>query len=326
MDADTPVAAETALAASAVEAGHPAYVWLSGALKPWSAAHVHVTAMGASAHTSVFEGIKAYRNPDTGRVAVFRLREHLRRLLDSMRMMRMPLSISQDEWEAATLELLRANGAAADTYIRPVAYYSGTEHVSFADTLGDPPALLIWTRSFASQLDTPALRHVGVTSWARIADNVMPARIKSMSNYQNNRLAALEARVNGYDDALLLTASGKVSETPGAAIFLVRDGVVSTPSVTNGILESITRSTVIELLQHRLGLPVEQRDVDRTELYVADEAFFCGTAAEIKAVASVDRIAVGTGCEGRITSEIRRLYRDIVRGTESAYAEWRTVV
>ncbi len=313
-------------AASLSTAGHPAYLWLNGALRPWLEAHIHVTAMGASAHTSVFEGINGYVHPPTGDLLVFGLADHLRRLIDSMRLMRMPFDASVDDLAANTVELLRANQTARDTYIRPVAFYSGLDHVAFADTLGAKPELLIWTRPFQSVLDAPLVHHLGVASWARISDNVMPARIKAMSNYQNNRLAALEVRVNGYDDALLLTTTGKVAEAPGAAIFLVRHGVAITPGVTSGILESITRATVISLIRERLGIAVEERDVDRTELYVADEAFLCGTAAEVKSIGSLDRITIGSGQEGPVTRQVRLLYRGQVRGTDPACPEWRTRV
>ena len=306
----------------------PAYLWLDGALVPWQDATLHLTAMGAAAHVAVFEGIRAYAHGgrDGDQLAIFRLREHMERLLDSMTMMRMPRRHSVDDLTAATAELLRANGARGDTYIRPVAFYSGLDHVSFGDTLDAPPQVLIWHRPTGSQLLTERGKHVGVSSWARIADNVMPPRIKSMSNYQNNRLAQLEAKVNGYDDALILTAGGKVTEAPGACVFLVRRGEVVTPSVTSGILESITRDAVIRLCREELGVPVVEREVDRTELYVADEVFFCGTAAEVTPVWSLDRILLRSDGTGPITRQLDRLYHDVVRGLDEGYAEWRTPV
>ena len=306
----------------------PAYLWLDGELVSWQDATLHLTAMGAAAHVAVFEGIRAYAQGDRDGddLAIFRLREHLERLLDSMTMMRMPRRHSVDDLAAATVELLRANGARGDTYIRPVAFYSGLDHVSFGDTLDAPPQVLIWHRPTGSQLLTERGKHAGVSSWARIADNVMPPRIKSMSNYQNNRLAQLEAKVNGYDDTIILTAGGKVAEAPGACVFLARKGEVVTPSVTSGILESITRDAVIRLCRERLGLTVTEREVDRTELYVADEVFFCGTAAEVTPVWSLDRIPLRSDGTGPITRQLDRLYHDIVRGLDEGYAEWRTPV
>lgn len=307
------------------DAARPAFVWLDGRLVPWEDATLHITAMGASAGVSVFEGIRAYATGDGG-LAVFRLREHLERLLDSMTMMRMPIAYSADVLTETILTLLRENETCGDTYIRPVAFYSGLEHTSFGDTLHAPPQILIWTRPTTSQLLTERGKNVGVTSWATIADNVMPPRIKTMSNYQNKRLAQLEAKVNGYDDALLLTPSGKLAEAPGACVFLVRRGVVTTPSVTSGILESVTRDAVIHLCREVLGVEVIERDVDRTELYVADEVFFCGTAAEITPIWSVDRIPLRSGGTGSLTHRLDRLYHDIVRATDPRYPEWRTTV
>jgi branched-chain amino acid aminotransferase len=304
----------------------PAFLWLDGELAPFAGATVHITAMGAGAHVSVFEGIRAYAGPGGEGLSVFRLREHLERLLDSMTMMRMLIAHSVEALTEATLALLAANDVRGDTYIRPVAFYSGLDHQSFGDTLDAPPGVLIWHRPTGSQLLTERGRAVSVSSWTRIADNVMPPRIKSMSNYQNNRLAQLEARVNGYDDTILLTGAGKVAEAPGACVFLVRRGEVITPAVTSGILESITRDAVIRLCRERLGTRVVEREVDRTELYVADEVFFCGTAAEVTPVWSIDRIPLRSGGTGPITRRLDRLYHDIVRGIDPGYAEWRTPV
>jgi branched-chain amino acid aminotransferase len=304
----------------------PASLWLNGEFVPWNDATVHITAMGAGAHVAVFEGIRAYGSGDDEALSVFRLREHLERLLDSMIMMRMPLRFSVEKLTAATLELLRRNEVRGDTYVRPVAYYSGLEHNSFGDTLGAPPSLLIWHRPTGTQLLTERGKHVSISSWTRIADNQMPPRIKAMSNYQNNRLAQLDARVNGYDDTIMLTAAGKVAEAPGACVFLVRRGEVITPGVTSGILESITRDAAIQLCRERLGLTVTERDVDRTELYVADEIFCCGTAAEVTPVLSVDRIPLRNPTMGPITRRLDRLYHDVVRGIDEGYGEWRTDV
>lgn len=302
---------------------HPDYIWWNGERRRWEEGTIHVTELGWSTVGAVFEGIRAYIDDAGEALHVFRLREHLERLRDSMTMMRMPQAHSVDDLAAATIALLRANGARGDTYIRPVAYYSGLDHVSFGDTLGAPPQLLIWHRPTGSQLLTERGRRIGVSSWARIADNVMPPRIKSMSNYQNNRLAQLEAKVNGYDDTLLLTANGKVAEAPGACIFLARRGEVVTPAVTSGILESITRDAVIRLCRERLGLRVVEREVDRTELYVADEVFLCGTAAEITPVWEIDRIPLRSNGTGPLTRQLDRLYHDIVRGIDEGYGEWR---
>jgi branched-chain amino acid aminotransferase len=301
-------------------------VWLNGSFEPWDAATVHVSAIGSTGHFNVFEGIKAYATHDGDGLSVFCLGEHLRRLANSMKITRMASPWSVDDLHEATVELLRRNGTREDTYIRPVAFYSGLQQADFSVQLNVEPEVLIWTRPFATKLCTERSLTVQVSSWARITDNQMPPRIKTMSNYQNNRLAALEAKLNGYDTAIMLGPDGKVSEGPGACLMLVRDGQVVTPPVTAGILESVTRSVVIRLLADKLGLQVVERTIDRTELYVADEAFFCGTGWEILPIASFDRLDVGDGTIGPITARVDRLYLDAVRGALPEYSAWLTPV
>jgi branched-chain amino acid aminotransferase len=302
------------------------FVWLNGELVPWDEATIHVTSMGASGGVSVFEGIKAHTSPDGKQLYVFALAAHLRRLAESMKMMRMACPWSEEDLFTGTLELLRRNRTAEDVYIRPVAYFSGLDFLTFADELNEAPEVLIWTRPFVSRLGTKRVIACQVSSWTRITDNQMPPRIKCMSNYQNNRLAALEARVNGYDSAILLGPDGKVAEGPGACLFIVRDGVALTPPVTGGILESVTRGVVKRLLSEVLDVPVVERVIDRTELYVAQEAFFCGTGAEIQPIGSIDRLPVGDGGVGPITRRLDLLYRDVVRGADARFSEWRTLV
>jgi branched-chain amino acid aminotransferase len=310
---------------------HPArksaeYVWLNGSLEPWDQANIHISSVGASGSINVFEGIKAYTGPDQQGLYVFCLREHLRRLAESMTMTRMRCAWSEAALFEATLELLRANRTAEDVYIRPVAFFSGMQHAGFADELDEEPEVLIWTRPFQTRLLTERSLSCQISSWTRITDNQMPPRIKTMSNYQNNRLAALEARVNGYDSAIMLGPDGKVTEGPGACLFVIRDGIVLTPMITGGILESVTRRVVMRLLQDDLGLRVVERAIDRSELYVAEEAFFCGTGAEIQPIGSFDRLPLRCGPFGPITREIDRRYHDLLRGIDSRFAEWRTAV
>lgn len=305
---------------------HAAFIWRNGEFIPWNEATVHVSAMGASAGISVFEGINGYLNPQTGEIHIVRLERHLKRLLDSMKMVRMQGRLTVADWTEAVLELCRRNQTAGDTYIRPVAYYSGSEHATFSDTIGDEADLIIWTRPFRSSLGTGRAVKACVSSWVRISDNVIPARIKCMSNYQNNRMAAMEARANGYDSCFMLDSLGKLTEGPGAAIFVVREGTVITPPVTAGILESITRETVIEWLRADFGLEVIERPVDRTELYIADEIFQCGTAAEVAAVVEVDRFTVGDGKIGPISRQVEQMYHQVVRGLDPRYPHHRTTL
>lgn len=302
------------------------HIWLNGAVEPWDAATVHVTSIGASGHFNVFEGIKAYATADGQGLNVFCLREHLERLADSIKITRMSCPWSVDDLFEGTLELLRRNETREDTYIRPVAFFSGLEHADFSLQLLAEPEVCIWTRPFVTRLGTERSLAVQISSWARITDNQMPPRIKTMSNYQNNRLAALDARVNGYDTAIMLGPDGKVSEGPGACLVIVRDGVAITPPVTAGILESVTRKVVLELLADEMGMPTVERVIDRTELYIADEAFFCGTGWEILPATSFDRIDVGDGRMGPVTARVDRLYLDAVRAAGVGKAEWLTPV
>ncbi len=307
------------------QGGNPDYLWLDGHITPWKEATVHVTQLGWAGVSSVFEGIKAYRNPDTGALYVFRLDEHLARFADSMKMMRMNPAFPPGQLKGATLELLKANKAKDDTYIRPLAFF-GEGFYCFASPEEVKTHIFISTEPFECYLRPDYQIDCCVSSWTRIADNVMPARVKAVPNYQNSRFASLEARLNGYDDAIMLNERGKVAEAPGACLMLVRGGTVITSSVTSGILESITRLTLIQLLRETLKIEVVEREVDRTELYIADEAFLCGTMAEVSPIASTDRLPVGEGKVGPITAKVRDLYHNVVRGLDPRYPEWRTEV
>ena len=165
-----------------------------------------------------------------------------------------------------------------------------------------------------------------ISTWIRVGDNQLSPRVKCISNYQNSRLALIEAKRNGFDQPILLNQAGKVTEGPASCLFLVRDGVMITPSLTSGVLESITRTALIRLCREELGLTVQERDVDRTELYVADEIFFCGTGAEMLPVSSIDHFQVGDGGVGPLTSRLEHVFHDVVRGIHPGYSNWRTPV
>jgi branched-chain amino acid aminotransferase len=185
---------------------------------------------------------------------------------------------------------------------------------------------LVNTHPMPSHLKTGLTQAAKVSSWRRISEDVMPPRVKNFSNYRNSQLASIEARADGYDTEFLLNQQGKVSEGPGACIMLVSGGKVITPDVGSGILESITRDALIVLAREVLGLEVIERAVDRTELYIADEIFTCGTAAEITPIVSVDKFAVGNGAIGEVTSALERVFDDVLRGRDARYAHWRTPV
>ncbi|MGC9529408.1 MAG: branched-chain amino acid transaminase [Candidatus Bipolaricaulaceae bacterium] len=302
------------------------YLWRNGELVPWQQAQVHVNAVGHASVAGVFEGIKAYWNQDQRQLYVFRLYDHLERFLASIRMVRFSFPYSRDELVEATLDLLRANEYRRDVYIRPYVFQRGLVRELLQAEPGKPVELVIDSWPFTAYRDPQLALSVGVSSWRRISDAVMPPRLKCFSNYHNGRLAAMEAKVAGYDWPVLLDDRGKVTEGPGACLAMVRGGALVTPPITSGILESVTRDTVGYLAREVLGIPFVERIIDRTELYLAEELFFLGTGWEIMPVAAVDHIPVGDGQPGPVTCDIRRAYQDLVRGVDGRREEWRTPV
>jgi branched-chain amino acid aminotransferase len=305
-------------------AEHPKYLWSNGEQKKWEDATVHITQIGWSSVGAVFEGIRGYWNDEREELYVFRLREHMDRFMRSMKLMRMEPKWNRDELIEACLTLARENECRQDTYIRPLAYFGSSSRGAFRG--GGDTDILITTNPNPSHLTTGMTQTAGVSSYRRIHEDVMPPRVKNLSNYRNSQLASTEARLNGYDTAVILNPSGHVTEGPGACLFFVRDNVVVTPDLTSGILESITRDAFIILCRESLGLEVQERIVDRTELYVADEVFFAGTAAEVSPVVMIDHHQIGSGEIGPVTKRLDSLFNDVVRGKTDAYDAWRTPV
>lgn len=292
----------------------------------WEEATVHVSQLGWSGVGAVFEGIMAYWNEEREETLVFRLDEHLARFDRSRKMMRMSRQFGVPELTSAIVGLLRANDCQEDTYIFPLAFMSGKGFRQISSVEPAATDITITTRPQPTHLLKRELKHACISSWTRISDNVMPPRIKNISNYRNSQLASAEAAINGYDTPILLNAQGKVAEGPGACLMMVRNGQLVTPGTSESILESITRASVIELARDVLGLEVIERTIDRTELYIAEEVFFCGTSAEITPIVSVDRYVVGDGGQGPVTTEVERVFHDVVRGREPRYASWVTPV
>ncbi|MGV9881765.1 branched-chain amino acid transaminase [Streptomyces sp. NPDC003006] len=302
----------------------PDWLWRSGALVPWADANIHVNAVGHASVASVFEGIKAYVSHDGTRLLVFRLEEHLRRLYESARIVRLEIPYGFETLRDAVIEVLRANAYREDVYLRPWAFPAGIVQEQMVPA-GVTCELIVDSWTFQSGLGAERGCRAAVSSWTRINEASMPPRVKAFSNYHNGRLAMIEARENGHDWPILLNERGKVSEGPGACIAIVRDGVVSTPSTTSGILESLTRETSITLLRE-LGHTVVERDVDRTELYLADEVFFMGTGWEILPVTWVDGLKVGEGATGPVTRALEGAYGSVVRGESPEHADWLTEI
>jgi len=296
------------------------YLYMNGRWVPYSEATIHVQSNAVKYGTSVFEGVRAYWSEPRQELYIFRLAEHCRRLFDSLKLMRMEHELTLEELRHSILETLRKNEYRQDVHIRQTAYVAADSNVEATG----PTGLAVDARP--RRLTGKGALDICVSSWVRIPDGAMPPRIKCSANYQNGRLAALEAKAGGYDYTVLLNTRGKVSEAPGAAFFAVRAGVPMTPPLTADVLESITRATLVQLFREKHGLTVAERDVDRTELYVADEAFFCGSGWEVTPVASVDRLPLGQPAPGPLTRAIAGTYFQAVRGELPEYRGWLTPV
>jgi branched-chain amino acid aminotransferase group I len=299
----------------------PRYAWKDGEIIDWKDCTLHVRSQGCFFGTNVFEGLRGYWNPRTEEVYVFRVPEHMTRLGFSMKVMRLKVSHSFPDIVAGMTKLLRANQFREHVQINIVAYFGlnpTPDPLYPSETTGVHVTAIPFPRS--ASIETGI--HAAISSWRRISDDVMPPRVKVGSNYQNSRLAQSEARLNGYDMAILLNPQGTVAEGPGSCVFMMRDGELHTPGLASGILESITRATLIELARKELGLTVVERDVNRTELYVADEVFACGSIAEITPIISVDRLQVGTGSVGPVTRQLQQLYFKAVLGELPGYEHW----
>tara|TARA_B100000686_G_scaffold353492_1_gene459344 strand:+ start:347 stop:1255 length:909 start_codon:yes stop_codon:yes gene_type:complete len=291
-------------------------------------ANVSVFSQTAMRGANVYEGLRAYRSESDGKLFVWKLDEHIERLFQSMKIMRIPSPYTPEEYKQGVLDWIHANEFEDDVHFRLVCYLgdggSGGLKAFKADEIDFGAIIFGGPRKHADALENGI--DVCVSSWRRISDDVMPARVKAGANYQNNRLAAVEARTNGYDDALMLNRDGSLAEATGASVMIVRDGCLITPTVTSGILESITRKTLLAVFDQHYNVPSVQRAVDRTELYVAEEIFCCGTAAEVTPIISVDRIAIGDGKPGRITRDLQdKLFR-AARGLDPDYIGERTAV
>ena len=293
----------------------------NGEAMPFAEARIHPLALGVAYGVAVFEGLRAYRHPATGAFSIFRLEDHLRRLDQGMKVMRFADPPARETLRQGVRDIVRLNAPDDDAYLRLQVQIEGLGTMATTGPVGWIAAALPRERSakFATGLAA------GVSSWTRISDNSMPPRIKASANYHAGRLATLQAKADGYDSALLLSTRGKLSEAAAACVFLLRDGVLVTPGRTSDILESVTRATVLTLAAE-LGLPTEEREVDRTELYVAEEVFVCGTGQELVSITSVDRLPVGNGEPGPVTQRLQAAYEAVVRGTTEAHADWRTPV
>ncbi len=299
------------------------FVVMNGKILPTAKAHVNIMTHGFSYGTGCFEGIRGYWNPDTKDIYLFRIREHFERLHRSCRILNMELRYTVDQLIDQSIELVRRNSWHENIYLRPMVYKSDEIIGVKLHDLHDH--YYIVAVPMGDYVATTGLT-CGVSSWRRIDDNMVPARAKVTGGYINSALAKTEANLNGYGEAILLNADGHVSEGSGENIFLVMNGELHTPGVAENILVGITRDTVMKLAQREMGRITRERSIDRTELYIADEVFLCGTGAQIAPVTSIDRRPIGTGDIGPISAEMRALYDDVVHGRRPEYAEWLTPV
>jgi len=298
------------------------YVYFNGEIVPWEQAKIHIFSPVAKYGIGVFEGIRGYWNAASQEMHLFRFDAHMDRLKYSQIVMRFDQIIDPDELINATLALIRANEFKENIHIRVQLYLDGEGDVSARGPVG--VAITAVPRPIPKQVTAGIKTHV--SSWIRITDLAMPARVKCNANYHNGRLAMLQAKFDGYDAPILLNQAGKVSEGPTMCFFMVRGRQVITPSATSDILESITRSTVLQLVSEQDGISRIERDVDRSELYAADEAFFCGTGWEITPIVSIDGLPVGAGKPGPIVTQLQKIYFEIVEGRTQNHFEWRKPV
>ena len=298
----------------------PKYSWMNGHLVPWADSRIHVGTEAVLRGASVFEGIRAYHTADDD-LLLFRLSDHIRRLIDSsMRFFQMRLPYEEADYAAAIAALLQANGVTSDAHIRVVAYFDELRLGKELDA--DAGAFIL---AHEQLKPAPPTTRATLSAWRRSSDLAIPPRVKASGNYLNTRIAATDAYRKGFDSAIFLNDRGKVAEGQAMNLFLVRRGELVTPRITDGVLEGITRATVIEL-GHAAGLPVVEREVDPSELYVADELFLCGTAYEIAPVVELDGFVIGDGRSGPITSTIQQTYMSMARGETQAPEGWCTSV
>ena len=298
----------------------PRYAYFQGRIVPYSEAKVGVMNHTLNYGTGVFGGIRGYWNPEQEQLYLFRLTDHVERVLRSSRLILAEVGLDVDELRHLTVELAQREGLRQDCYIRPLVY--NTDEIIGVRLHDLHPDLAMFVVPFDKYVENDADAHVTVSSWRRLEDNSLPARGKITGAYISSAFIKTDAVRSGFDEALVLTQDGHLSEGSAENVFIVRDDVLITPPVTDNILEGITRRTVMTLAQEELGLRVLERSIDRSEIYICDEIFLTGTAAQVTAVTRVDHRPVGDGAMGPVTSQLRKLYAAIVRGRVPKYRHW----
>jgi branched-chain amino acid aminotransferase len=298
----------------------PRYAYFQGKIVPYAEAKVGVMTHALNYGTACFGGVRAYWNDDEAQLFIFRPLDHYTRFLNSAKLLWMNFDHTPESLTALTVELLRKEGQQQDMYIRPLAYKSAE---AIGVRLHDLAAeLTIFAVPFGRYVDNEEGTHATFSSWRRVDDNSIPARGKISGSYVNSAFIKTDAMVAGYDEAIVLNQAGHVSEGSAENLFMLRGGVVVTPPVTEDVLEGITRRTLMTLLRDEMGLEVHERVIDRSEVYLADELWFCGTGVQVAAITRVDHRPIGNGKMGPVVSELRNLYFDVVRGKVAKYRRW----
>ncbi len=300
------------------------FVFLDGEYIDAATASIPVRTHAFLYGTSVFEGIRAYYNKEEDKMYVFRMKEHYERIARSAKIMCMEMKYSVQELCDITVELLKKNNYKADAYIRPTIFKKAQK--VGPGLYDNPDGVLIFTCELGDYIDLSKGLSVCVSSWRRLEDNAIPPRAKIGGSYANAALIVTDAKRAGFDDAIVLSENGHVTEGSAMNMFLVENGKLITTKTTDNILVGITRNTVMELAKNEFGIDTIERDIDRTELYIADEAFYCGTGAQVSPITKIDNRNIGTGEVGEISKKIQSLYFDVVKGKVEKYKKWCTPV
>ncbi len=298
----------------------PNYAYFKGKIVPYSEAKVGILTHALNYGTGAFAGLRGYWNPDESQLYLFRPYDHYTRLLNSAKILCMEFCHSVESLTETTKALLRKEGFQEDVYIRPLIYKA--DEMIGVKLHGLVDEISICAMPFGLYVAKDTNAHVTISSWRRIDDNVIPARGKITGAYANSALIKTDAVRAGFDEALVLTEGGHISEGSAMNLFMVRDGKLITPPLTENVLEGITRRSALEIATRELDITVDERPIDRTEVYLCDELFFTGTAAQITAITQVDHRPVGAGVMGPITTRLRELFNDVVRGKRPGYEEW----
>jgi branched-chain amino acid aminotransferase len=298
----------------------PNYVFFKGRIVPYAEAKVGVLTHALNYGTAVFGGLRGYWNEDDQQLFVFRPQDHFHRFLQSTRLLCMELPYSPTDLVHAMTELIAREEFREDCYVRPLAFYA--DEIIGVKLHGLHAEVSMLALPFGQYCTNEDSMHVTFSSWRRVDDNIIPARGKIAGAYVNSAFSKTDAVRAGFDEVLVLNNDGHVSEGSAANLFILRHGVWATPPITDNVLEGITRRTIIQLMRDDLGMQVVERPIDRTEVYLADEAFLCGTGVQISAIGKVDFRVVGSGTVGPDTVRLRQIYYDVVKGRVAKYRSW----